>query len=121
MNGNVEMNEQGYKCAICGKVYKTVEERARCEMRCIAEAKNKEKAAAEAEKNKAGEAITKQFMELRKSVQTYNKKYGEAVVIDSTDLTGDNSLHFIKYDDDCFNPFNSLMRDLGISRGILRF
>lgn len=35
MKDNKIYNKQTYKCAICGKLYNTVEGRARCEANCI--------------------------------------------------------------------------------------
>ena len=78
MNNNI--NAMEYKCEICGKYYSTIEERNKCEAKCLAERKKAEEALAkkklEDEKKTRKEEIDTKYNELRKLINCYCKDYG---------------------------------------------
>lgn len=69
-----------YKCALCGKEYETIPERARCEVACVDKQlameekakKEKQKQAQEAERK----AIVAEIMRVGEMVDAYTDKYG---------------------------------------------
>ena len=73
-------NKMVYHCAICGKPYDTVDERAACETKCLAARKKAqeeiEKKKLEEKKNTRKAEIEKKFKELSNLVNDYCKDYG---------------------------------------------
>lgn len=84
MNRNNENNMYGkpqYKCAICDKVYDSVQERMNCEMKCIKKQQEEEKTAAEAklkaEKDDRCKEVTEAIDKAVALIKKYNEDYKE--------------------------------------------
>lgn len=69
-----------YVCAICGKPYSTVQERAKCEMTCVKRIEAEEKKAAEAKKKAEQDVrsaeVTKAIENAYTLLTKYIKDYG---------------------------------------------
>ena len=69
-----------YKCAVCYKEYDSIQERAKCEMGCIAKKQEEERRAAEAkkkaEKDKREKEITTAYDHVTELIQAFIKDYG---------------------------------------------
>ena len=78
MNNNI--NTRKYSCAVCGKEYDSIEERNKCEAKCIADRKKAEAALAkkklEDEKAARKAEIDKKYKELNVLIDNYIKDYG---------------------------------------------
>lgn len=66
-----------YKCAICDKVYESVQERMNCEMKCIKKQQEEEKAAAEAKKKAEKDARQQEVSAALDNVYALVNKYVE--------------------------------------------
>lgn len=79
MEDNKIYNKPMYKCAICGEIYESIQERINCEMACLNKQQEEEKKAAEAkleaEKDErfaeASAALDNAFMLVNKCVEDY--------------------------------------------------
>lgn len=91
-----------YCCAICGKGYETIEERAACETKCIADRKKAEEALKkqklEEEKNERKKEIEVKWKELNELTSEYIKDYGSIQL-------GERRL----FDDDFFPSINKVL------------
>ena len=80
MKNENNLNNNLYVCGLCGKSFKSLEERNKCEARCLAERKKAEEALAkkklEDEKKTRKEEIDTKYNELRKLINCYCKDYG---------------------------------------------
>lgn len=69
-----------YTCGVCGKAFETIEERNKCEAKCIDDRKKAEAALAkkklEDEKSARKEEIDKKYKELNTLINNYIKDYG---------------------------------------------
>lgn len=99
MNENNIYAKPKYKCAICGKVYDTIEERMKCEQSCINRKKELEKKAEAAKKKAEKETRKKELDEAikhaAKLLEDWNKDYGFYRFIDES-LTTSDALWFSK-------------------------
>ena len=72
--------ENNYACAICGKTYKTIAERAACEMACSKRLEEEQKrlieAQKQAEKHKREEELTKKIADTNRAIQDFIHDYG---------------------------------------------
>lgn len=72
--------EKIYTCALCGKSYDSVIERAKCEQKCYAKQQEEEKKAAEAKKKEERNArhakVTKMIDDAYTELNKYVKDYG---------------------------------------------
>lgn len=79
MEENKIYNKPMYKCAICGEIYNSVQERMNCEMTCWKKQEEEAKKAAEAKKNaekdarfeEASKALDNAFALVNKCVEDY--------------------------------------------------
>ncbi len=80
MEDNKMYAKPQYKCAICGKTYKTVSERATCEMACSKRLEEEQKklieAQKQAEKYKRREELTKKIADTNQALQDFIRDYG---------------------------------------------
>lgn len=86
-------SKQVYKCALCGQEFETVEERARCEVDCIHDRREAERAKKMNEyleaKNASAAKIEEKMDEINSMIQVHMSKYNE--------LTVKKPYHFLAY------------------------
>ncbi|MGN0245729.1 MAG: hypothetical protein ACI4DK_07170 [Lachnospiraceae bacterium] len=85
--------DKKYTCAICGKSYDTIEERIKCETKCL---ENRKKAEAEAKKNEyeakrqeAMNSVYKALSNAEDAIANFYKSYDT--------LTLKDDYHYLKY------------------------
>lgn len=87
MKNENNLNNNLYVCGVCGKAFETLEERNKCEAKCLTERKKAEEALAkkklEDEKNTRKEEIDTKYNELRKLINRYCKDYGSIQIGDT--------------------------------------
>jgi hypothetical protein len=77
-----------YKCGVCGEVYNSIQERMRCEMKCIEKQKEEERKAA-AEKKKQEKAARKAEVDealakFTTLAEAYSRDYGSYIHCDES-------------------------------------
>ena len=91
---NTKFNNNVYTCGVCGKTYETLEERNKCEAKCLADRKKAEAALAkkklEDEKTARKTEIEKKYKELGELMKKYCKDYGSLQLGDYRYFEDDN-------------------------------
>lgn len=88
---NTILNKPQYKCGVCGRIYDSISERAKCELECLKLKEEEDKKAAEEKKKNEQKARRKEVDDAMKKAQDLMSKYIEdyGIYDYKTDYTND--------------------------------